>query len=114
MRKTSKLWIAELAGIITPCTDLVQTNSSDYNFFEIKGFDSDRIRLAVYNKNHTDCWEIAFQQRKDVWHSCDNFPNDNDFFERFGNSVKSGWRNDIEVLKYGFETPVEWIKSFIE
>lgn len=114
MLKTSQNWIKELSDIITPCTDLVQSNSSEYDFYEIKGFDPDRIRLAIYNLNHTDCWEIAFQQRKDVWHACGSFPNRNDFYEQFGDNVENGWRNDIEVLKHGFETPVDWIRSFVK
>lgn len=113
MRKSSEKWIVELNEILTLCSDDVQRKSVEYDFFEIKGINPDVIRLAVYKLHHTDCWDIAFQQRPNVWHTCGNFPRNNAFHDMFGGDVSDGWRNDIEVLKNGFETPVEWIRSFI-
>lgn len=113
MLAASKNWLNELSDVLVKCDDEIQGNSIEYEFYEIKGFDPERIRLAVYKLNHTNCWEIGFQQRKGVWHACGSF-NENNFFYDIHPNVNNSWRDDIECLKYGFNTPVDWIRSFVK
>lgn len=112
MLKSSQNWIKEL--IQSELIEKVELKSSEYDFFSIKGFDSNKILLAVYKLNHCNCWDISFQQREGVWHSVGNFPEGNDFVDAVGDSIPNGWRDDIQSLKYGFDSPVDWIKSFVK
>lgn len=107
MKQTTE-WTNQLSDILTLSTDEVQQRSSDYDFYEIAGFDPNVLRLAIYRHGKQNVWDLAFQQRKDVWHSVGNFF-DHPFKEMLG-ELSSSWRDDMEFLKQGFDTPVEWIK----
>ena len=78
-----------------------------------QGFNPDVIRLAVYKLNHCNCWDIAFQQRADVWHATGNFAS-NSFKDLLGDDADGGWRDDIEIFKNGYDSPVEWIRDLVD
>lgn len=113
MLKESKIWIKELSDVLSLCTDAVQEKSKEYEFYTIKGFNPDVIRLAVYKLNHCNCWDIAFQQRADVWHATGNFAS-NSFKDLLGDDADGGWRDDIEIFKNGYDSPVEWIRDLVD
>lgn len=112
MRPSSQQWIYSLSQVLTPSS----LPSNDYDFFEVKGLDPEKYLLAIYNKKHTDAWAFAFQDqdRPNVWLEFGHLP-DVKFSDLVqSDDISSSWRNDIEVLKYGYESPVEWVRDVIK
>lgn len=111
MRNTSKKWLQELSDVLTK----VDMTSKKYDFYAVKGLDPEKYLLAVYNQKHTDCWTFSFDDktRPGTWLQFGHLPNIK--FEDVIHSdlLESDWRNDIEMLKHGYETPVQWIRNVV-